>query len=116
MASEVQETDQDRYKALKVVVDVLAALSVAYVFIVHPVWLNGHTIVYGTVSSKTPTQMWLALLGCVPGVYGAPWLIHRYKAIVARKFAITRDWRFLGALVLGLPLLMFIGIIVRFWR
>ena len=107
---------RDKYGALKIVLDMLAIIAVAYVFAVYPFWLNYHGVVYGTPSVTSPTQIWLMLLGCIPGTFGTPWLISRYGASVSRKFPVTTNWRVQIAFILFLPLGMFVVFIARNWR
>jgi hypothetical protein len=69
----------------RIALDILSIASVFYLFLVYPIWLQFDTVFYGHLSKST-SQLWWMLAGCIPSIFGMRWLAMRYGETLLRAF------------------------------
>jgi hypothetical protein len=78
------------------VLDIAAAISIAYVLIIMPVWCIYDPAFHSHVApgTKLPIQLKILLLDGIPTVLGVTWLSYRHGEALASKWPFVRTHRF----------------------
>ena len=111
MTGEGEETKTCQYKIREMARDVLAALSISYVFIVYPIWSVRYTMAHGF--GKTPIESSLMLAACIPSFYGYRRLVHRDLDVPAKRYPFTATLGFRIALAASIPFMMFLPMTIQ---